>query len=460
MTTISKNIASHFTSGINTDKLRREINEELEIDPTIMIHGNSVDIEFQSTLTAGQVTTIDNIISLHNPADDIPMEISTTIAPNDTYYATHFYDSSFNRLCCIQEDTNDTYDESTKFVFTDTFNADYTITNPSNAHLSDVAFTLIGAGFQEGSNIAGNGTASASSSTQPASNAIDNNTGTFWYNNTSEPAVGSWWKIDFGSITGIYGCEVMWYSTTYYGTDVSIHYSNDDVNWTLGLRDTNVTYTSVGNSTGRYKFASFSSPIFARYFRFTCNASNNSTYFIFKEVYMYQAVANGFSTTLSSTLTNKKENRQLDTSNYDHINSSTIIGSFPANTSTKILLSFDNQSTWVYWNGSAWTSTSLANINTNFMTHTTFNSLTQANYASANGFNSGTETIDIAINISTSVSTSAPIILNLVFNVTTNNFRQQISDNVLRIRYISPIKTEFKNLTDESKNIVAKLWLE
>ena len=252
----------------------------------------------------------------------------------------------------------------------------------------------------------------------------------------------------------------MWYSTSYYGTDVSIDYSNDNVNWTLGIRDTSMTYTSSGNSTGRYKFASFSQPITARYFRFTCNASNNSTYFIFKEVYMYEAVATGFSTSTSSTLTNIKENRQFDTSNIELINSSTLVGTFPTGTSTKILLSFDNQSTWVYWSASAWQTTTLGNISSNYISKNTFNSLTDDNYNSSGGLNSGTNTIDVAINISTTSSTKTPIITDILFNVTTKNFRQRLGNDSVRVRMMNPIKTEFKNLTDEAIDIIAKIWID
>jgi hypothetical protein len=389
----------------------------------------------------------------------VPLEIPITLQVGDTYNISHTSDSDNLRKVIIHEDTNDTYDE-TKFVINSTYTDDYTISDGVNSELSEIGFLLSGAGFSEGSSITHTGTASASSSTQPASNANDQNVSTFWYNSSSQPAVGSWWKVDFGTITGIYSCQVIWYSTTYYATDVSIEYSNDDINWTLGLRDQACTYTSAGNTTGYYRFADFSSPIFARYFRFTCNASNNATYFIFKEVYLYEATASGFSVVADSTISNIKANRQIDSVNWSQLNSSTINGTFPVGTNTKMLLSFDDQTTWVYWNGSAWTTSSLANIGTNYMTHTTFNSLSTANYAATNGLNSSTKTIDVAINISTTDTTKSPIITGITFNLTSNNFREILHNDKIRIRYITPTKTELKNVTEESKSIIAIIYLE
>jgi len=462
-TSYTKSLTLDFIGNLNIIQLQDEINLDSTIAPNCITVTNNADVVkiiFDSALSGGEQTTLNNLIAAHTPSNYvIPLETSVTILAGDTHNISHTSDPSYIRKVTIHEDNNSTFDD-TKFIIDSAYSSDYTISDEVNSELSDIGFTLVGAGYSEGSSISHNGTASASSTTQPASNAIDQNTGTFWYNSSSEPPVGAWWKLDFGSVTGIYSTEVIWYSTSYYATDVSIEYSNDDQNWTLALRDQSCVYTSSGNSTGQYKFADFSNPIFARYFRFTCNASVSSSYFIFREVYLYEASANGFPTGADSTISNIKANRQIDSVNWSLINSSTLNGTFPAGTSTKMLLSFDDQTTWVYWNGSAWTTTILANIDTNYMTHTTFDGLSTANYAAANGFNSSTNTIDVAINISTSDSTKTPIVTDVTFNLTTNNFREVLHSDTIRIRYITPTKTEFKNISTESKSIIATISLD
>lgn len=453
MTSFIYNITTDFSNGFDMRSLSQEIFDEISTSYTSIIYGDTLELNFSSTLSEGDQTTLSNIISNHNPSvNTYPFTVSTTINAGDIYTTSHFLDPNNRRIVDVKHETTDSYNDTT-YQFNDTLTSDYNISDTNTGELNDSSYILKGSGYTEGSNIANTGTASASSETQPAGNAIDGNVNTFWYNLSTQPAVGSWWKLDFGSITGIYGLEVVWYSTTYYATDVSIEYSNDNSNWSLGLRDQSITYTSAGKTTGTYKFASFSSPIFARYFRLTCNASNNSTYFIMRETRFFHADPYGFSTVNNATINNIKANRQIDTEIWNTINSVTLNGTFPANTTTHLLLSFDDQTTWVYWNGSAWTSSSLANIATTAMTHTTFNSLTSTNFNAANGLNSGTKTIDVAINIKTTNSTRSPIITNITFNITTKTFQENIGNSLIRVRYVTSSKTEFKNISNENKYV-------
>ena len=454
-TTYPKSLTSDFGNSLNVNQLLREIQSNGNITPNCItvnnLNSDVVDIIFTSALSGGEQTTLNTIISEHVPNNSlIPFTDTVVLNNNDIYIANHFYDNNYSRHINITEETTESANNTT-YTFNDTYLTDYQISNTGVAELSSTSFSLKGDGFQGGSSITHEGSATASSTTQPASNANDQNIVSFWYNSSSEPAVGSWWKLDFGTARGIYRAEVIWYSTTYYATDVSIEYSMDNTNWTLGLRDQAVTYTSAGNTLGFYKFAPFATPIFARYIRFKCNASNNATYFILREVYLYKAVGSGFSTIDSGTINNIKTIRQIDSSIWQSLNSSTLVGTFPTGTTTRILLSFDNQTTWVYWNGSAWTSSSLANISTTSMTHTIFNALTQANYAAANGLNSGTETIDVAINISTTDSTKTPIINNISFNYNSNVFREIMNDSNIRVRCMTDEKTEIKNISGSTK---------
>jgi hypothetical protein len=456
-TTYNKSLIEDFSGNLQVNQLLREIKSNEGITPYCItvnnLNSDNVDIIFDSALSAGEQTTLNTIISNHVPNNSlIPFTETVTLNPNDIHVVEHFHDEDYSRKLTITNETTESADNSI-FTFNDTYTGDYKIEGSGIAELSPTSFSLAGDAFQEGSSIAHEGTASASSSTQPASNANDNNSNTFWYNTTSEQAVGAWWKVDFGSTRGIYSAEVIWYSTTYYSTEISIEYSLNNVDWTLALNQTGITYTSTGNTTGYYKFPAFNTPIFARYVRFTCNASNNSTYFIMREVYLYEALGSGYSTIDHGIINNIKTERQIDTSGWSSLNSSTLVGTFPAGTTTRILISFNNQATWVYWNGSAWISSTLANISTTSMTQTTFNALSQANYASVNGLNSATESIDIALCISTTDDTKTPFINYVNFNYNSKVFRELLFDSSVRVRFTTKTKTEIKNISGSTKNL-------
>jgi len=450
MSEFTYNLSTDFIVGVDQEQLDNEIKEVISTDFYIRMKGSEVKIMFNSGLSASDQSLLADVISSHDPtAFPQPLSIDRSIKNGEIYIANHFPDPSYERRSSINEETTDTFMDQS-FTFTNDYSGDYTIDNPLIAELNENSFILTGTSYVEGNNVSGDGTAYASSEQQPASYAIDNNTNTFWYNTSASGAVGSWWMIDFGTVKGIYSFEAVWYSTTYYGTDVSIQWSNDAENWNLILRDQNVTYTSSGNTTGSYKFADFSQPVFARYFRVLCNASNNSTYFIMREARFFEAVGMGFSTTGNATLENMVPTGQLDTFNWATINSCQLQGTFPTGTTTKILLSFDNKSSWVYWSGSAWISES--DISNSTMTPSIFNGLTAADFAATDGLNSdSSNTLDIKIYISTTDSSKSPIISCIQFNVTTNIYREQVSDSAIRVRNISSRKTEFKNISGEER---------
>lgn len=90
-----------------------------------------------------------------------------------------------------------------------------------------------------GADETGSGTASASSSYSgmPASNAVDNNTGTAW---TSADNTGpEWWKYDFGSGSDKDIVEVAMTPLSGYHTrtphNFNLEYSDDDSDWTILL---------------------------------------------------------------------------------------------------------------------------------------------------------------------------------------------------------------------------------
>tara|TARA_R100001163_G_C5068136_1_gene207976 strand:+ start:1877 stop:3262 length:1386 start_codon:yes stop_codon:yes gene_type:complete len=457
MTSIfSYNLIDDFTSGINLDKLKREIKNVLNIISSVSIHGDSINIRFSTTLSSQQQSLLSDLISNHDPTADLPFSTTISLDSQEENIVTHFIDPDYKRKILVQSQDSDTFDNSTFTINSSNIN-DFINNNPTITEFSETSFNLKASSYVDGSDIANTGTATSSTFTNSPNNAIDGNINTFWYNSTSESPVGAWWKINFGSPTEINSIGLQWYSTTYYSTDISIEYSNDDINWTLAGRDQSISYTSSGQSTGYYKFDSFSSPIFAQYFRLTFNTSINSTYVVVRLIQFFTTNAVGFPTNDNCTIYNDKNNRQIDTTYWKQINSCSIDGRFPANTITKILLSFDNQLTWVYWNGTQWSLSSLANIVTSYMSNSTFNTLTNTEFSASNGLNSSTKTIDVAINIASSISTASPVINKIVFNVTTSIFYELINNSNIRIRLISPTKTEFKNSSELTKTFLINI---
>lgn len=443
MATYTYSLNDDFTVGVDQEQLTDEIKEVLSTGFHIKIYGDNVAVTFDSELSTANKTVLDGLISNHDPTNfQEPIDIDQLIPSGEIFVLDHFPDPDYQRRASINEDITDTFDD-TSLTFSKGHTGKYEIDAPLVAELNQNSLTLTGSNYVQGTNISGDGTASASTSTSSPQNAIDNNTSTFWYNTTAEPAVGSWWMLDFGTVRPVYSLEVVWYSTTYYGTDVSIQWSNDGENWNLILRDQAVTYTSTGNTTGTYKFADFPQPVFARYFRIYCNASNNATYFILREARFFEAVGSNFSTSGTASLTSN-DSGQINTFSWNTVNSCQLNGTFPTGTTTKMLLSFDGRSSWVYWSGSAWVTES--NIANSTMTPTVFDSLTSANFSGALG-----DSLDIKINIGTSDSTKSPIINSILFNVTTKVFRQRSSEMSIRVRNLSSRKTEFKNLSDSDK---------
>ena len=107
---------------------------------------------------------------------------------------------------------------------------------------------------------------------------------------------------------------------------------------------------------------------------------------------------------------------QIDTSSWSSMSSATLTQTTPANTSIKYLTSFDNRSTWKYWDGSAWQTSTLDNIETNGNSNTVLEGLSTANWESTGGFTPGT--LDFAISLSTTDSSVTPSLDSIVVNFT------------------------------------------
>ena len=102
---------------------------------------------------------------------------------------------------------------------------------------------------------------------------------------------------------------------------------------------------------------------------------------------------------------------QLNTSSWGNIAGITATQNTPNNTNIKYLVSFDNRSSWKYWNGSSWQASTLANISTNGMAKTTLEGISKTQWSSSGGFTAGT--FDIAASLSTSDSAVTPWVDNI-----------------------------------------------
>ena len=100
---------------------------------------------------------------------------------------------------------------------------------------------------------------------------------------------------------------------------------------------------------------------------------------------------------------------QIDSSTWTNINSVTLSQTTPTNTSIKYLVSFDNRTTWKYWDGTVWTDSSLANLQTDGMDKAFLEGISQAQWNASGGFVAGTTaTLDFAADLLTTDSSATP----------------------------------------------------
>jgi hypothetical protein len=114
---------------------------------------------------------------------------------------------------------------------------------------------------------------------------------------------------------------------------------------------------------------------------------------------------------------------QFETTDWSAISSITFTQSTPGTSTIKYLVSFNNRTTWKYWNGSSWQTTTLANISTNGNTKAELEALSSSNWSSANGFASGsTSAIDFAIELTSSDEQTTPALTSIEFGYTYTSY--------------------------------------
>ncbi len=103
------------------------------------------------------------------------------------------------------------------------------------------------------------------------------------------------------------------------------------------------------------------------------------------------------------------DTNQINTSDWKHFRRVIIDQEVPDSENIKFLVSFDNKSTWKYWDGSTWVTASLTQIGQFGNTEIQLESLQKAQWHSIGGFNPGvTSTFDVAIGITSPEGSTTP----------------------------------------------------
>ncbi len=184
--------------------------------------------------------------------------------------------------------------------------------------------------------------------------------------------------------------SVSWRSTIYQeGRFVSISYANsiaatspDGINWTQETLPTTANWYSVTYGNGTFATVAYGSSM---------SATHSFSYYI---------------TTAAAS--------QINTTTYANITGIDLTQTTPTNTSIKYLVSFDNRTTWKYWDGDSWEISSLDDLQTNGMEKSALEAISQAQWESSGGFSPGTTTtLDFAADLKTTDATVTPSLDNI-----------------------------------------------
>jgi len=154
MSTYTKSLSSDFGENIVKTRFHREIVDDGTIGPTlnnIQVNGDDVDITFASALSAGEQTTLSNLVATHNATQDNAEVVLTSTGTFNTK-TTLTGTQTANRTINLP-------DESTTLVGTDT---EQTLThksiNASNNTITGLANTDVGLGYVNNTKVKLNGT--------------------------------------------------------------------------------------------------------------------------------------------------------------------------------------------------------------------------------------------------------------------------------------------------------------
>ncbi len=369
-----------------------------------------------------------------------------TLANNASTVLTHSSDSNNQRIIQVKEFITSTSDTDTSVDFDEVDEGNYIQENPTTgtdflASSVRLSATFGGTGT---TNMALNQPSSASSESQPSEDANDGDDGTFWYT-TNGDSNGGWWQVDIGpSAPAINQAQIRWFNDTgtYNCNQLDIQGTNTD-----GSGYTTV-YTADTSGDGQENTYNFT-PAAYRYWRFLCTNAVNANFYVIREVRLFEALAT-YPTTPFYVTTNTNS---LTTNSWDGLTTLDITQTTPTSTSVRYLVSFDGGTTWKYWNGSAWTNSSLANLQTQGMTETTIESISSAQWFAAGGINSdAAETLDFAIDLDTDDNAETPSVEGISVTFTTPNYWQVNTENY-EIQEFNDIETQVTNKTGASQTV-------
>jgi len=253
--------------------------------------------------------------------------------------------------------------------------------------------------------------------------AATSSNGITWTQRTL-PASTGWVGIAYGN--GVF-------VTAAYGSSIAAT-SPDGATWTQRTLPVNTNWRSVGYGNGMFVAVVYTSDIAATspdgstWTQRTLPATVNWDAVAYGNG-VFVAVANGSSIaatspcspypTSTSYYVTTDTASQLNTSTYAHISSVALTETTPTNTSIKYLVSFDNRSTWKYWDGDSWETTTLSNANLQSYgrTKTQIEAITQTQWETSGGFIGGTTaTLDFAADLKTTDSAVTPSLDNILVN--------------------------------------------
>jgi len=143
---------------------------------------------------------------------------------------------------------------------------------------------------------------------------------------------------------------------------------------------------------------------------------------------------------------------RINLAGYSDLYSVSVNETLTPSTSIKYLVSFDGRTTWKYWNGSAWATSTLANIDVNGITGATLTTALQG-WTSALG-----TTLDIAASLKTANQNYTPVLDNVTVTTTKYTMMQPVTDySVTRDAATGSQTLTFKRLKAGNANHVIDL---
>ena len=372
----------------------------------------------------GPVTTTQQVITLASRG-------STTL--------THPVDSDNSRLVQTAVQTADVAQDSSLFPVTP---ARFGLQNPNDSEILSGSFTLkTAAPSTTNSNMSLGGTAFASSSTQPAANGNDDNTGNFWYNASAEDPTEAYWGVVMSSTTALYTVEVNWYSQTYAASSMVVEGSNDGSNWTV-LDTFSVTYAATTSHPVS------GAPHFYTQFRLRFPTTNNTTYVVLREGRFLGGVPS--TSTLNTTDTYAVSTTSIATDTWASVLDAQVMTFEPASSSLTLLASFDGRSTWKAFDGTAWTAWPLTDIATSPMT--------SSRWTNASWTSELADTLDVAVWLSTSSGEANPSFSGVTFRFQTPPYFKTAPEQPTEVRWLSDSQVNVRNTSDSAQTVRVNVW--